>query len=198
MPRIVVGIDPSDHAHRALRWTVEEARLRDAHVEVVHAVPRPDLLALPAVPELPSHDDLVASGERVLAQRLASVDTSGVTLTSHVQVGGAAALLCAQAQGADLLVVGARGLGGFRGLLLGSVTQQVVAHAPCPVVVLTPGDDRGSLEDRAAADAAGSQGHGLADRQHLAEDADAPQAAVGPDSMNDEPDLTAPFRGGAG
>jgi nucleotide-binding universal stress UspA family protein len=143
MPRIVVGVDASDHARRALRWAVEEARLRSAHLVVVHAAPRPDVLALPAVLELPSHDEIVAGGERLLEQRLAGLDTEGLTVTTQVQVGSSAGLLCSQAQGADLIVVGARGLGGFRGLLLGSVTQQVVAHAPCPVVVVPPEGSRG-------------------------------------------------------
>ena len=52
--------------------------------------------------------------------------------------GQPADVLCAEAEDADLLVVGSRGLGGFRGLLLGSVSQQCVHHAPCPVVVVPP------------------------------------------------------------
>ncbi len=200
MARIVVGIDASDHAHRALRWAVEEARLRGAHLEVVYAVPRPDLLALPAVPELPSNEDLVTAGERLLDERLAAADTSGVTVTSHAQVGVAAGLLCAHAQGADLVVVGARGLGGFRGLLLGSVTQQVVAHAPCPVVVVTPGDGRRDVnadDGEAAADAPGTRERVPAAQGHLAGDAGAARVAVGSDPMRNEPDITLPFRGRA-
>ena len=61
-----------------------------------------------------------------------------VPVTTHVGAGGPASVLVETAHDADLLVIGSRGLGGFRGMLLGSVTQQVIAHAPCPVVVITP------------------------------------------------------------
>jgi nucleotide-binding universal stress UspA family protein len=50
-------------------------------------------------------------------------------------------VLVETAKDADLLVIGSRGLGGFRGMLLGSVTQQVIAHAPCPIVVITPDEE---------------------------------------------------------
>jgi len=55
--------------------------------------------------------------------------------------GTAAAALVEESRGADLLVVGSRGLGGFRGLLLGSVGQQVAHHAACPVVIVPHGRD---------------------------------------------------------
>ena len=55
--------------------------------------------------------------------------------------GSAASALLKTAKGADLIVVGSRGRGGFAGLLLGSVSQQVVQHAPCPVVVVPPPRD---------------------------------------------------------
>ena len=54
----------------------------------------------------------------------------------HVAEGHPAGVLLAQVEGADMLVVGSRGHGGFTGMLLGSVSQHVVAHAPCPVVVV--------------------------------------------------------------
>jgi nucleotide-binding universal stress UspA family protein len=76
--------------------------------------------------------DYDASSEALLA-----LYADDVELVRTVRAGGAASVLTAEAEGADLLVVGARGLGGFRGLLLGSVSQQTVAHSPCPVVVVT-------------------------------------------------------------
>ncbi len=139
MGRIVVGLDSSEESIRALRWALEEARLRDAELHLVHAYPTPELVALPAVVTLPSDDELRAAADEVLDQQLAKVGGAGeVSVTRTVRSGGAASVLCEAAKGAELLVVGARGLGGFRGLLLGSVTHQVVAHSPCPVVVTVP------------------------------------------------------------
>ncbi len=139
MGRIVVGLDSSAESARALKWALDEARLRGAELHLVHAYPTPELVALPAVVTLPSDDELRAAAGEVIDEQLAKVGGSEeVTLRTTVRSGGAAAVLCEVAEGADLLVVGARGLGGFRGLLLGSVTHQVVAHAPCPVVVTVP------------------------------------------------------------
>jgi nucleotide-binding universal stress UspA family protein len=138
MSRIVVGVDASEHATRAVRWAVEEARLRAAELEVVHAVHQPDIAAMPAVLPMPTHEQLVDAGNQLVDELLADVDTEGVAVSRDVRSGGAAGVLCARAEEADLVVVGARGLGGFRGLLLGSVTQQVVAHSPKPVVVVVP------------------------------------------------------------
>ena len=75
---------------------------------------------------------------RLLATVVDSVDTSGL-LAPVVQTtvcGGGGAVLVDRADGADLVVVGSRGLGGFKGLLLGSVGHQVSHHAPCPVIVI--------------------------------------------------------------
>jgi len=139
MGRITVGVDASEDSVRALRWAIDEARLRDAELELVHAYPSPELVALPAVVTLPSDEELKSGADAVIDDALAAVDDAGeVTIIRTVRSGGAASVLCEAAEGADLLVVGARGLGGFRGLLLGSVSHQVVAHAPCPVVVVTP------------------------------------------------------------
>ncbi|MFO7776888.1 MAG: universal stress protein [Nitriliruptoraceae bacterium] len=137
--RIVVGLDSSEESIRALRWALDEARLRDAELELVHAYPTPELVALPAVVTLPSDDELRGAAGEVISEQLERIGGAGdVPVTKTVRSGGAAAVLCEVAQGADLLVVGARGLGGFRGLLLGSVTHQVMAHSPCPVVVTVP------------------------------------------------------------
>lgn len=137
--RIVVGLDSSEESARALRWALDEARLRVAELHLVHAYPTPELVALPAVVTLPSDDELRAAADEVISEQIEKAGGAGdVAVTRTVRSGGAAAVLCEVAKGADLLVVGARGLGGFRGLLLGSVTHQVVAHSPCPVVVTVP------------------------------------------------------------
>jgi nucleotide-binding universal stress UspA family protein len=83
--------------------------------------------------------NFAAEAEGVLDSAIAAVDTSGVKLEQKVLTGGAAPVLVEEAKGASLLVVGSRGRGGFKGLLLGSVSQQVAHHAACPVVII-PGD----------------------------------------------------------
>ncbi|MCA1782170.1 MAG: universal stress protein [Intrasporangiaceae bacterium] len=141
MARIVVGIDGSDRARRALTWALGEAQLRQANLDVVHAVSEPLPFADPVIFAPIPVDDLRAEGLKVIDQALTGLDDGRVEIERIAAVGGAARILCEAAMGADLLVVSSRGLGGFRGLLVGSVTQQVVSHAPCPVVVVVP-DDR--------------------------------------------------------
>jgi nucleotide-binding universal stress UspA family protein len=139
MERIVVGVDTSQTSLKALEWALAEARLRGASLELVHAFPRPELVGMTMVVTLPSDDELRDASRQILTDSLESVGGAGdVPVELKVGSGGAASVLVETALGADLLVIGSRGMGGFRGLLLGSVTQQVIAHAPCPVVVLTP------------------------------------------------------------
>lgn len=139
MNRIVVGLDASENSLRALRWALDEAKVRGAELELVHAFPPPEMVALPAVVTLPSDDELRTAAHDIIDEALEAVGGPGeVSVIKTVRSGGSASVLCEVAEGADLLVVGARGLGGFRGLLLGSVTHQVVAHSPCPVVVTVP------------------------------------------------------------
>jgi nucleotide-binding universal stress UspA family protein len=136
MGRIVVGIDSSANSVKALRWALEEAALRDAEVELVHAYPTSEIAAFPAMVTMPTDEQLRAGAEEIVEHALEEVgDLNGVPVRTTVLPGGSARVLCEVAEGADLLVVGARGLGGFKGLLLGSVSQQVVAHAPCPVLI---------------------------------------------------------------
>jgi nucleotide-binding universal stress UspA family protein len=143
MARIVVGVDGSHNGERALAWAVEEAKVRNSELELVIALPSAGLFD--AVTMGRSREDLEADAisllERVIDEVvLETVDTDDLTVHRTVRTGAAAEVLCDVAQGADLLVVGARGQGGFRGLLVGSAAQQVVAHAPCPVVVVVPED----------------------------------------------------------
>jgi nucleotide-binding universal stress UspA family protein len=136
--RIVVGIDGSEQARRALHRAVEEARLRGARLDVVHASPEVITITDPVLGPPIRHDTLLEGGRDVLDQALSGVDLRGVEVERLAMVGQPARVLCDVARGADLLVVGARGLGGFRGLLLGSVTHQVLSHASCPVLVIVP------------------------------------------------------------
>ncbi|MEV5752678.1 universal stress protein [Actinoallomurus sp. NPDC052308] len=118
--RIVVGVDGSDPSLAALAYAFDEAALRGAELTAVHAVEDATVTADPA---------LIEAIERH-GRRLPDVPVDLVTVPAHP----AEALINASAA-ADLLIVGSRGRGGFRGLLLGSVSQAVLHHADCPVAV---------------------------------------------------------------
>lgn len=140
MSTIVVGVDGSAGARDALRFALEEARLRRAAVRVVAAWHVP--LAAYGGTFVPPDPALVAQLEpeaRRAAERAledAGDLASGVDVEVVVREGAPARILLEEADHADLLVVGSRGLGGFRGLLLGSVSQQCAHHAPSPVVIV--------------------------------------------------------------
>jgi nucleotide-binding universal stress UspA family protein len=136
MPRglIVVGVDGSENSRQALRWAIEEARLRHARVRVVHAWwLYPMLAADTEAPHLTN--DASGAVQRFVTETLAEEHDVEVEVVA-VQGQQASAALVDAAKDADLLVVGSRGAGGFTGLLLGSVSQQCAHHAPCPVVVV--------------------------------------------------------------
>lgn len=141
MGRIVVGVDGSPEAAAALQWALDEARLRKASLEVVHAWQFPAAVDLVGA----AADDLVRDMQQAAADLLDRVTDAvagadpDVEVERHVVEGGAAASLVNAAASADLLVVGTRGRGGFAGLLLGSVAHQCLHHAPCPVVVVRDG-----------------------------------------------------------
>jgi nucleotide-binding universal stress UspA family protein len=132
--RVVVGIDGSEASLRALRWAAEEAEARGADLEVVHVWERPERYtpmpvgAYPVDPEARKVLDRGVSEARALAPR--------VEVRGRLEEGGAGTVLVDEARGADLLVVGSRGLGGVRSLFLGSVSQHVAHRASCPVVIV--------------------------------------------------------------
>lgn len=140
MPRIVVGIDGSEQAQRALLAAIEEARLRDATLTVIHVAPFPFDLSAPILAPQPTGAELRSRAVDLIDEALGLVDAGDLDVERIALIGHAASELCEAARDADLLVIGSRGLGGFRGLLVGSVTQQVVAHAPCPILVVVPQD----------------------------------------------------------
>jgi nucleotide-binding universal stress UspA family protein len=138
MQRIVVGVDGSVGSRRALQWAVDEARLRGASVECVHAWNLPFVAGYPYGTPVLEAAALEQDAERALHEIVAAIDTTGLAapIEERVETGVASQVIVEAAKGADLLVVGSRGLGGFKGLLLGSVSHQVVQHAPCTVVVV--------------------------------------------------------------
>jgi nucleotide-binding universal stress UspA family protein len=136
-PRIVVGVDGSRTAQRALRWALDEARLRHAAVDVVHAWHLPYQAGYPIGVLEPPPGDLEADARALLDGAVNGTDRQGLEGVEPILVcGNAARALLDTAKNADLIVVGSRGRGGFAGLLLGSVSQKVVHHAPCPVVII--------------------------------------------------------------
>jgi nucleotide-binding universal stress UspA family protein len=137
---IVVGIDGSDTASVAARWAAREAEIRGADLLMISAWSIPiDGFGFAGVA---FSEDIFksfrATAEGYLADAVDHVRAISKVLhvTTKAVEGQAAAVLLHEARDAELLVVGSRGLGGFRGLLLGSVSQQCVDHAPCPVVVV--------------------------------------------------------------
>lgn len=138
MQRIVVGIDGSDGARRALRWALEEAVLRHAQVEVVHAWHLPYVSGDPFIATAFDPALYEDTARTLLDNAVDREDTSGLVAPPErtLVCGSAASALLQSAKAADLVVVGSRGLGGFTGLLLGSVSHQVAHHADCPAVVV--------------------------------------------------------------
>lgn len=141
--RIVVGVDGSDSSKQALRWAVRQAELTDAVVEAVTAWDLPQFHgALGWLP--PSSSDEAALEARARKDLSDAVEEAvgsqpRVDVRTDARYGTAASVLLDAARGASMLVVGSRGLGGFSGLLLGSVAQHCVQHAACPVVVVREG-----------------------------------------------------------
>jgi nucleotide-binding universal stress UspA family protein len=142
--RVVVGVDGSETSREALRWAAGEAASRGAELHVVHAWEVPMVGA--GVGVIPGRRaSATPEGQRQQAEELVSSEIaaelrelSDVEVRSSIGRGSAAGVLLEAARGADLLVVGSRGLGGFAGLLLGSVSAKMASHAPCPVVIVRP------------------------------------------------------------
>lgn len=141
---IVVGVDGSPSSVQALRWALGQARLTGA---VVRAITTWDFPASYGWAVAGDDIDWEGSARAALerAVKEAVDDEATVPVEQDVVRGHPAHVLVHVAAGADLLVVGSRGHGGFTGLLLGSVSQHVVVHASCPVVVVhdAPARDAG-------------------------------------------------------
>jgi nucleotide-binding universal stress UspA family protein len=141
--RIVVGMEGSGGAKAALRWALSEARYRNATVDVVTAYAPTYVPASPEfnyVPLDPANleDEVRKMQNTVVDEVLAEGCGRNIVVNRILMRGRAPETLIEAAKGADMLVVGSRGRGGFRGLLLGSVSQQIAHHGTCPVVIVRP------------------------------------------------------------
>lgn len=136
--RVVVGVDGSEGSVAALRWAMGEAQFRRARLEIIHAWQYPsvggELTGMYPVDE----GAFVTAAHRLLDETIeaAGPPPDGLVMERSAPRGHEVGALLEAAEDADLLVVGSRGRGGFAALLLGSVSQQCVYHAPCPVVVV--------------------------------------------------------------
>lgn len=145
--RIVVGVDLSAWSRTALEYALAEATLHQAELDVVTAVqdapfwPTADVIAASGA-QIPSREQRVDRAredlERLVAEVVTEKRADGVPIRVRALQGSASEVLTAQARGADLLVVGHRGRGGFASTVLGSVGLHSVLNAPCPVTVVRP------------------------------------------------------------
>jgi nucleotide-binding universal stress UspA family protein len=141
MNGILIGYDGSGHSLRALEWAAHEAAFRQAPLTVLSVC-----AAVPAQWPGGCGDDALRQArtlaeeeaDKALAQ--AGADLPRARVTIHAVSGNPAEELLRAAGGAEMIVVGSRGAGGYRKLLLGSVSCHLTHHARCPVVVV-PDDD---------------------------------------------------------
>ncbi len=135
--RVVVGVDGSDESKRAAGWAAAEAQKRGLGLTLAHAI-LPPVSTTGLGPGIPLGLDVI---DKMRQSARAELDVIAATLPAtdpitRVEVGSPGGVLLTASETASMLVMGSRGLGGFRGLLLGSVSTQVAAHSDCPVVVI--------------------------------------------------------------
>ena len=140
MSRIVVGVDGSDHAHRALEWAMYEAGLRNAPLTVVTvfqiAKDHWGLADLHYPQDEPARQRAGEAAQQAADKVAAQLNGPKPPAVLVKAVSGVPAeVLINESKDADLLVVGTRG-GGFEEIMLGSVSSKVAHHAACPVVII--------------------------------------------------------------
>jgi nucleotide-binding universal stress UspA family protein len=138
-PLIIVGVDGSAPATNALEYAIEEAQLRHAALHVIYAYA---VIGNPITGSTGKdyYEQVEAAAKEFLQTIVASAPPVGDLDVEWVaSPGNPAEVLIEASEGATLLVVGSRGVGGFRGLLMGSVSTQCVHHSHCPVLVVREG-----------------------------------------------------------
>jgi nucleotide-binding universal stress UspA family protein len=139
--RIVVGVDGSAGSKAALAWAAAQAKLSGATLDAIAAWSYPASYGW--APVYPDNDSLSTLTQKALSKTLKATlgEAAAAEITTTVTEGQPAEVLVAASADAELLVVGSRGRGGFASLVLGSVSQHCVQHAPCPVAVIPPADE---------------------------------------------------------
>lgn len=142
---ILVGTDFSDTGEAAVAWAAELARQHAAQLVLCHALmpatttaPAPEFVPLPAR----FYEELRTTAAERLASAAADLRRSGLAVETTLVIGAAAPTIIAEAEkcGAALIVVGTRGLTGWKRILLGSTAAHVVREARCPVLTVRPED----------------------------------------------------------
>jgi len=137
---LVVAVDFSAHAAQAVEAAIELARRYDASLHVVHAYHMPVLVGMPDEVALPPDfwTGVKEAASKRLDQVVAEVRSAGVRVTPHLREANPsdAILDVARETGADLIVMGTRGLTGLKHVLLGSVAERTLRLAPCSVLTV--------------------------------------------------------------
>lgn len=136
---VVLGVDAHEHSAPAVAWAFAEASRRDAPLVAVHTWWRDEANTyLAGTDRAGQRAQVVETHRRLVSEMLAGhrEDHPDVEVREELLRGRAGTVLSQESRNAQLLVVGRRGLGGFPGLLLGSVSSHVIHHAHCPVVVV--------------------------------------------------------------
>ena len=137
--RIVVGIDGSPQAQAALSWAIDEARLRGRGLRIVHAFPA--LVSFFGTTAHEYYPQVEAEARSMFEKALGSAPPmDDLDVERTLEPGNPAEILVEASHGASLLVVGSHGRGGFRGMIMGSVSIHCVYQAHCPVVVVRDED----------------------------------------------------------
>jgi nucleotide-binding universal stress UspA family protein len=144
MPGIIVGVDGSGHSRRALEWAMREAAMRHAPLTVLTV--HPAIVGyfggvVTTAGDLELTEQTQAAVKVETDQVLAALDgPHPESVTVRAVHGFPVEELVSASKGADMVVLGSRGVGGFTRMLMGSTAGQVVQHAHCPVLIIPPED----------------------------------------------------------
>jgi nucleotide-binding universal stress UspA family protein len=140
---VVAGVDGSDSAEQAVRWAAREAAHRGVPLRLVHACMVIEAYTPVKLPVSVSEALADQGGDWLRhAAELAREAAPDVEVSAHLDHGSAAACLITESKSAELVVLGSRGLGGFTGLVVGSVALALTTHGHCPTVVVRGEQDR--------------------------------------------------------